>query len=232
MFIVTPIARHPVRQYTDSLSRTMVYLTQLGIRAYYQRVVGSSNLPRARNELAAAFLASDYADTLLIDDDMGWEPNDVLRLIASNREVIGGVGCKKVIRPDTDPARWCMRALPGPWRQDEMGAIEVEGVGTGFMKISRSVFASLIAAHPEWKRRGWPSMPEVVRDQYYRFFAFDPDDPEEYGEDLAFCRAWRALGGRVWIDPAIRLKHVGEYEYTGDLEALLEAAPGQPHKDA
>jgi glycosyltransferase involved in cell wall biosynthesis len=227
VFICTPIARHPVRQYTESYAKTLIHLAQLGIRAYVQRVVGNSNLPRARNELVAAFLASDYDDLLFVDDDMGWHPNAVVRLLASDKDLIGAAGCKKVICPDTDPAKWCLRGLNGPIVQDEMGAIEIEAIGTGFVKISRDVFDRLRAAHPEWKRRGWPNMPEKVRAHYYRFFCFDPEDPDEMGEDIGFCREWRRLGGSVWVDPTIKLIHVGEHEYTGDLTALLESLPAE-----
>ncbi len=206
-----------------AMAKTHMHLAHLGIRSYMQQVIGNSNLPRARNDLSAAFLASDYTDCLFVDDDMGWQPNDVVRLLASDKDLIGAVGCKKVMCPDTDPAKWCLRMLPGDIHQDDMGAIEVEAVGTGFLKISRVVFERMIDEHPEWKRRGWPNMPEKARAWYYRFFSFDPEDPDEIGEDIGFCREWRRLGGQVWIDPTIKLLHVGEHEYTGDLEALLTA---------
>jgi hypothetical protein len=224
VMICTPVARHPVRQYSTSLLRTAIRLTDLGIRCYIQHVVGNSNLPRARNELAAAFMASDYTAMLFIDDDMSWQPDDVVRLLASDKPLVAGIGCKKVERADTDPDKWCLRTLPGGVRQDEMGAIEVRGVGTGFVKIERCVFEGLAAAHPEWKRRGWPNMPDAARARYYRFFQF-PDDEDETGEDLWFCDQYRAIGGEVWIDPTIRLGHVGEKEYSGNFAALLEAAP-------
>jgi len=206
-----------------AIAKTLVRLTELGIRAYVQHVVGNSNLPRARNELVAGFLAMKFDDLLFVDDDMGWDANDVVRLLGSEQDIVGGVGCKKVVCEDKDPAKWCMRILDGPIHQDDMGAIEVEAVGTGFLKISRAVFMRMIMAHPEWKRRGWASMPAAAREMYYQFFRFDSLTAEEWGEDVGFCREWRALGGSVWIDPTIRLLHVGEYEYTGNLEALLEA---------
>ena len=225
VFIATPMARHPVRQYAASMDRTTSHLLKLGIRGYVQSVVGISNLAAARNELVADFLASDYTDLLWIDDDMGWEPNDVIRLLASDKPVIGGVGAKKRAAADTDLAKWCMRLNPNlPLVQDEMGAIEVEAVGTGFLKIERGVFEALAAAHPEWKRRGHASMPPKVREKYYGFYLFE-DTFEEWGEDFRFCREWAALGGKTYIDPAIKLVHVGECEYSGNLSALFEAAP-------
>jgi hypothetical protein len=225
VFIATPIARAPCRQYTMALVQTFALLLRLGIRGYMQTVVGSSNLPRARNELVAAFLASDYDDLLFIDDDMGWEPPDVVRLLASDRAIIGGVGAKKKPLADTNPAKWCLHRDPAkPFRQDDFGAIEVDGIGTGFVKISRSIFAAWIAAYPERKRRGWDDMPEDARRQYYGFFRF-PDEYDEPGEDFAFCRDLRALGLAIWVDPTIRLVHVGECEYGGDFTALLCPAP-------
>lgn len=233
VYIGTPVARHPVRQYAMAMVKTFTRFTELGIRGYVQHIVGNSNLPRARNELVAGFLASDFDDLLFIDDDMGWDPNDVVRLLASERDVIGGVGCKKSIKAaDDNPEKWCMRILDGAFNQDEMGAIEVEAVGTGFLKISRAVFMRMMMAHPDWKRRGWPSMSADQRAAYYQFFRFNTESELEYGEDVEFCRQWRALGGSIWIDPTIKLEHVGEFVYTGNIEALLEKKAAEEHQCA
>lgn len=222
VFIATPIARHPVRQYAVSLARTFAHLLHVGIPGYVQTVVGSSNLPRARNELVAAFLASDYTDLLFIDDDMGWEPNDVVRLLASDKPLIGGVGSKKALMPDTDPAKWCIRTDPGkPFVQDEFGAVEVAGIGTGFLKIERGVFEALALEHPDWKRYGFPRMSPEQRHWYYNFFRFG-DGIDEMGEDYLFCQEWARIGGSCWADPTIRLVHVGETEFGGDVAAMLQ----------
>lgn len=226
LFIATPVARNPVRQYTIALLDTMLLLQQLGIKARLQWTVGNSNLPRARNELVAEFLASDCTDLLFVDDDMGWKARDVVRLLASEQDYIGGVGRKKdPLSDDRAFESWCCRALPGPEIvQDQMGMVEVRGVGTGFVKISRTVFERIIAAQPDLKRPGLKSMPPAVRDRFYRFFAFQDDASQQLSEDLALCEMWRALGGSVWADPTIELVHVGEREFTGTFAVLLEPA--------
>ncbi len=222
VFIATPIARHPTHQYCTSLVTTMGHLTQLGIRLMVHSVVGSSNLAQARSALAAAFLASQATDMLFVDDDMGWNSGDVVRLLASDKAVIGGIGARKLPFHDADPRKWCYIPLAGPRNQDDEGAIEVASVGTGFSKITREPFLRMIAAHPEWKRRGLPGMPAAVCENYYRFYSFSADTfSEELGEDAAWCRDWRALGGKVWVDPKIRLVHVGQSEYTGDVGAMF-----------
>ena len=80
--------------------------------------------------------------------------------------MIGAVGRKKAEKPDSDPDVWCVKFLPGSnerLRQDEMGNVEVERIGTGFLKIDLAVFRRLAAAHPEWKLPGDDGMDPAVR---------------------------------------------------------------------
>jgi hypothetical protein len=224
VFIATPVARNPVRQYTLAILDTMMLLQRVGIKADLHWVVGQSNLARARNELAAAFLVSECTDLLFVDDDMGWQAQHVIRLLASEADYIGGVGRKKDPElSDCSPQTWCFRALPNTREinQDAMGAIEVRGIGTGFVKISRRVFEDVIAARPHLKRPAPASMAEAARSKFYRFFHFEDDEAGCLSEDLAFCEAWRQLGGTVWADPTIELVHVGDREFTGSFAALL-----------
>lgn len=223
VMIATPVARAPCLDYTVALAESCVHLTQTGIRYQLQFVVGSSNLPKARNELVARFLASECTDLLFIDDDMGWKPESIVRLLASDKEIIGGVGRKRVEKPNSDPNVWCCRFLDdaaASLRQDDMGNIEVEGIGTGFLKISRDVFERLALRHPDWKRRGHDGMSDDVRAKYYSFFAFGDDD---LGEDYLFCRRCREDVWSIWIDPSIALRHVGTHSYSGCIAELMVA---------
>ncbi|MFO1126364.1 MAG: hypothetical protein U1E25_14545 [Methylocystis sp.] len=81
VLICTPIARNPVWQYTASLASTLLLLSEHGIRASFQFVVGSGVICKARNELCAHFLMSDFTDMLFVDDDMQWAAADVIRLL-------------------------------------------------------------------------------------------------------------------------------------------------------
>lgn len=223
VMIATPVARTPCYQYTISLVDTVLLLDRLGIGHALQMVVGSSNLPRARNELCARFLASGCTDLLFIDDDMEWRANDVLRLLASDKPIAGAVGRKRVDKPNSDPAVWCGEPRLGEGNaieQDDMGFVRFKKVGTGFLMISRDAFEEIIAAHPDWKGRGNDGMTDAIRQNYYRFFKF-ADDEFETGEDFTFCEAWRALGGQIWVDPEAVLGHVGEKNYSGSISELM-----------
>jgi hypothetical protein len=35
---------------------------------------------------------------------------------------------------------------------------------------------------------------------------------------------WRSTGGEIWVDPAVKLGHVGTMAYEGDPMAMLRAA--------
>ena len=228
VMICTPVWRNPVWEYTAALASTLLWLPEQGIRTTFHFMVGGSVIHKVRNELVAHFLASDFTDLLFIDDDMQFSPEAVLRLLGSDKELIGGVGRMRVQKPNSDPAVWCWRPLrdeSGGLIQDEMGAVEVRGFGAAFMLINRRVFADMIAAHPEWGVGGPIDWPAERRAHYFEFFT--PTERDEFGElseDYGFCHRWRQLGGRVWADPTIRLGHVGAFNYAGAVEELLIAA--------
>lgn len=225
VMICTPVARNPVWEYTAALASTLLFLQEQGIRVTFQFVVGSSVVHKARNELVAYFLKSDFTDLLFIDDDMQWSPEAVVRLLGSDKALIGGAGRMRCQKPNSDPAVWCWRPLRGPdgeLTQDEMGAVEVRGFGAAFMLINRRVFDTMVGVHPEWKRDGAADWPADIRAHYLEFFTqSERDEVGELSEDYAFCHRWRRLGGRVWVDPTINLGHVGSFNYAGSIEDIL-----------
>ncbi len=223
VMVATPVARDPTIQYLVSLLKTFAAFTDLGIKHRAEFITGSSNLPRARNGLVARFLASECTDLLMIDDDMGWNANSAVRLLASDKPFIAAAGRKKNQRPNSDPAAWCAQWLREQESvdHDDMGAVKVARVGGAFAKIERGVFEKLIAAHPEWKHLGHEEMTAEQHACYHQFFRFDTESNQEIGEDYLFCDRWRAIGGEVWVDPSIELTHMGPMPYTGRLLEIL-----------
>ena len=92
-----------------------------------------------------------------------------------------------------------------------MGLVRAKRVATAFMIIRRDVFETLRDNHPEWQY-----MDERMQDKpSYSFFDFK-STPEGYvGEDYLFCDRAREHGYEVWIDPTIKLGHVGVTEFEG-----------------
>jgi hypothetical protein len=230
VMILTPHHGRPVWQYADSYGATIRDFERFGVEWDRRRVIGMSNIPKARNFLVAQFMAAKTADggnythALLIDDDMGWHPQSALRLIMAQHDVIAAIGRKKDGRPNSDAGVWCFYCPPyGVLEQDALGNFTTEGTkaGAAFMVIQRPVIEKMIEAHPEWKRPLPEDVDPEITKYYYKLFQNDPDDLKDGGEDFAFCERWNDLGGRVWIDPSITLSHVGDKDYSGTLGELL-----------
>jgi len=255
VMFLTPIFVRPAWQYDESWTKTIAVLDSLGYK--WDGVVGTeedheaiwdfrwhmggSDLPSARNALAAMFLASRtannllFTDAMLMDDDMGWSPQSILRCLASEQAIIAGAGRKRDASiPNSSPSAWCCYFGSPELKHDEMGAITSKDgdtrVGTAFMRIKREVFELMMAEHPEWKAdppitpEQWVSRTpyERLAENYYEFFARPRGGG---GEDFDFCRAWAELGGEVYVDPSIVLGHVGEHEFKGSLSEIMHPAP-------
>jgi len=208
---------------------------QLGIDWTMETMTNESLISRARNTLTAKFLHNKESTHLMfIDADIGWEPWHLLVMLNRDVDVIGGLYPMKSL-----PVKWCVNGFEGA-EEGADGLQEVSKTGTGFMLIKRHVFEKL-DAHPATK----PFMNDIglpVELNPYMKTYFDTAVRENryYSEDWTFCENWRDLGGRVWVDKRVLLKHTGTYVFDfqaqdqlyKDLHALAvqngQAAPVDP----
>lgn len=185
---------------------------QHGIQYAMGTLCGCSVVSRARNLLVDDFLRSECDTLMFIDADMTFDPNDILRLLAFSgspaKNIVGGTGVarkkEKVfhLNLETD--------AEGNLLMDAMGLARATRMGTGFMMVQRQVFEVLIDRHPEWRFHDVASGRTI-----YSLFDFK-STPEGYiGEDYNFCDRARAEGFQVWVDPTIKLGHMGVMEYEG-----------------
>ena len=91
--------------------------------------------------------------------------------------------------------------------------------GTGLMLIKREVFETLKAAYPDLYR---PAAGTYYEHQGLRHVlqCFDPaydDNGVAVGEDVAFCRRWRATGGELWVVFDETVGHVGPFVFRAAL---------------
>jgi hypothetical protein len=181
---------------------------QLGIDWTMETMTNESLISRARNTLTAKFLHNKESTHLMfVDADIGWEPWHLLVMLNRDVDVIGGLYPMKSL-----PVKWCVNGFEGA-EEGPDGLQEVSKTGTGFMLIKRQVFEKL-DAHPAVK----PFMNDIglpVELNPYMKTYFDTAVRENryYSEDWTFCENWRDLGGKVWIDKRVLLKHTGTYVF-------------------
>ncbi len=224
VMIGVPCYRDVMPEHYAAGVETVALFLSLGIGCEL-KIVKNAPVHQARNSIANRFLESEHTDLLFVDDDMSWKPWDAVRLLASPHPLIAAIGRKKIELPDTDMTAWCWSQIGPVLRIDRAGAIEVGGVGTGMMKIHRSVLETMATAHPEWRRRARIADTAAQQRYYVKFFGWNDQGEDEISEDLGFCNAWRALGGAVWADPTIEMQHYGVKAFGGSLARFIERAP-------
>jgi hypothetical protein len=123
--------------------------------------MGTDGLPAARNQLATAFINSDCDWLLMVDTDMGFEPDSLYRLLEvahpAERPIVGGLAFTQ--REISHDGMWGFRTVPTPtifdWKMDpELGVpghmalmmypvnapVQCAATGAAFILIHRSVF--------------------------------------------------------------------------------------------
>jgi hypothetical protein len=181
---------------------------QLGINWTVETLSNESLISRGRNTLTARFLHNTESTHLMfIDSDIGWEPWHLLVLLNRDVDVIGGLYPMKSM-----PVKWCVNGFEGA----ETGPDhlqEVTKTGTGFLLIKREVFEKL-NAHPAVK----PfvndiGLPADLNPHMKTYFDTAVREGRYYSEDWTFCENWRDLGGKVWVDKRVLLRHSGTYVF-------------------
>ena len=181
---------------------------QLGIDWTVETMTNESLISRARNTLTAKFLNTEGSTHLMfIDADIGWEPWHLLVLLDSQKDVIGGLYPMKSL-----PIKWCVNGIPG--REEGVdNLVEVSKTGTGFLLIKRDVFEKL-DAHPAVKPFANDiGLPVELNPFMKTYFDTAVREGRDYSEDLTFCENWRDLGGEVWVDKRVLLRHTGTYTF-------------------
>ena len=181
---------------------------QLGIDWTMETMTNESLISRARNTLTAKFLHNKESTHLMfIDADIGWEPWHLLVMLNRDVDVIGGLYPMKSL-----PVKWCVNGFEGA-EEGPDGLQEVSKTGTGFLLIKRAVFEKL-DAHPATKPfMNDIGLPTELNPYMKTYFDTAVRENRYYSEDWTFCENWRDLGGKVWVDKRVLLKHTGTYVF-------------------
>jgi hypothetical protein len=174
-----------------------------------ETMTNESLISRARNTLTAKFLHNKESTHLMfVDADIGWEPWHLLVMLNAQKDVIGGLYPMKSL-----PVKWCVNGFDGAQVSEDGNLQEVSKTGTGFMLINREVFDKL-NAHPATKPFANDiGLPVELNPFMKTYFDTAVRENRYYSEDWTFCENWRDLGGKVWVDKRVLLRHTGTYVF-------------------
>jgi hypothetical protein len=134
-----------------------------------------------------------YKKLMWIDSDIVWNPQDILKLYESDKDIISGaylLGSGEVV---------AYKELFGrAYTYDEVvnatELMRVHSVGFGFVCIKSGIFEKMT--------RPWFQSVNGTTTQDGKEFTFPI-----LGEDLSFCKRANDLGFEVWLDPTIKVIH-------------------------
>lgn len=191
-----------------------------GTRIELFPILFEAMIGQTRSRLLSHFLASGATDMLFVDADLMWGAPAIERILSHPVDIVAGDYPRR-----SEPICYSTRLLPkegGGWNTDRTatGLIEVEGVPTGFMRITQGAAARMVAAYPEQEFND----KELSGGKGCYLFDHALRDGQLWGEDYSFCRRFRAIGGKVFVDPSIVIQHFGFKPYAGNYNQWLEKA--------
>jgi len=230
IFICTPCYSYTCDlRYVQALMKTIEFFNNKSINIEVSFIGYESLIPRARNTFVARFLSNPSNTHLLfIDGDLVWEPTDILKLLQSDKDVIGGIYPQKQYIWDRLHKIKTKNELPKLLNYNinyiknkyEVidSLIQVKDIATGFMMIKRHVLLKLIN---HYKNKQYKDNIHCchVQEQQYLYALFDCNVIDGYylSEDYYFCYLWRKIGGEIYANFSINLTHIGSEKFEGNL---------------
>lgn len=247
LFVGTPMyGGQCAGMYTKSCTDLAQVCAANGITLKFYYLFNESLIQRARNYIVDEFMRSDCTHLMFIDADIGFNPKDVLSLLALNHSdpekynIVTGPYPKKTIAWEKiKKAVEAGRADQNPFDLEYYAAdyvfnpvnrqasfnlgepLEIGEGGTGFMLIPRATLEKYRDAYPELLYK-----PDHVRTDAFdgsrnitAYFdcVIDPETKRYLSEDYFFCKQSRKIGLKVWMCPWMQMSHVGSYIFKGSM---------------
>ena len=198
---------------------------------------GDALITRARANLVTLFLDNPSATHLLfVDADIGFQPDQIFRMIESGADVVAGVypikrvnwdKAKRMLESDRLPSAALDYVLEID-NPDHVVAVNgftrVRFAGTGFLMIRRHVLETM-CQHPSYAALQFfrEHSLDALAGSPNRFALFecmiDSSSGTYLSEDFSFCKRWTDIGGEIWADLESRLDHVGPSVFHGDVSS-------------
>lgn len=215
-----PIVKEPYQACVDSLEASLPLLEQAGYKHGLVQVLNNPYISAARASMLRAAL-DDKADIIVfIDYDVSWRPEDMLKLVQTEGDVVAGLYRCKIDEEqymgtiEHDPVTFYPKVRASD------GAIAAKLVPAGFLKVTKEAVDAFMVAYPELT---YGPMYHLAVD----LFNHGVHERIWWGEDYSFSRRWREKCGDIWVVPDLSLDHnTKDTVYRGNYSIFLRKQPG------
>lgn len=221
IFLSIPVLDRPELRSMHSIMQAAIACSEHDVELYYNE--NDSLISRVRNVHISNFLHNytDYDYFMSIDCDIEvinrFASNNIFsKLVAHDLDFVGGLyALKKHVYP-----LQCSSVSIDRREHFEFdsGTVKMLWLSSGCWCLKRSAVEKMANAYPELLYDGDDN---ATGKKIYAFYKPDIFDLEQDGhkfrkylsEDWAFCERWRALGGEIYADTSIVLRHIGRINY-------------------
>lgn len=211
-----------------SVLHDMMRLFERGDSVREMEECGNADISLCRAMIIAKFLqVKDATHLIMVDSDVCWESGGLIKLVDAGVDFVCAAYPQRL---GDDRPKFHMHMLPGATQSLDKNTqlFEVQAMPAGLMCLTRSMLERMIAHYPDSKI-SFEQCPNGVA--WDLFDGIREEDNtglvHKYGEDYSFCKRWRAMGGRVFVDPFIATGHLGTKLWQGRLSDSFQAVPKQ-----
>jgi len=224
--------------FTQSMLTLGPVLNQNGYDMAFSAMFNESLIQRGRNALAHGFMKRPECTHLMfIDADIKFNPQDIIKMIEADKDIICGIYPKKEINwvevekavkegVPTDKLKTRtasvvvnLKDYAGSVTVPVSEPVEIFNGGTGFMLIKRNTFEVMKSVVNSYNNDVLFLDGGISNDRITEYFAcaIEPGTERLLSEDYFFCWKAREAGLSVWAAPWVQLGHFGSYLFEGGL---------------
>ena len=190
--------------YTNSLVNTIKLGKEKNIDITPIWISFDALLQRARNDTIQLAIDGNFDDLVWIDSDIEWQPEWFFKLLDHDADVVGGTYPKKA-----DKEEYVLRQVKKHPIDNQTGLMEVDGLGTGFARMSKKSMQYL-----------WDTSTPYIdpKDNKERRMICDVQiiNGQMYSEDIVMFLKLQQGGFKIYLDTNMTCNHTGPKKFIGN----------------
>ena len=236
IFLSIPVMDKPELQHLYTVYQAILS-SKHRVRIYFNQ--NDSLISRVRNAHMSEFYYNFPTCDIFMSLDSDLEilncyPNNNIfdKLVEHDKDFVGGLYAIK--KPGV--RRSSSITMDGKTAEFDSGLVEMRWLSSGCWCIKRGAVEKIINAYPELKYDGDDNMAGKKMHALYMPMLYnlkENDFPniklpmlKYLSEDWSWCERWKDIGGKIYADTSIVLKHHGKCDYTlWDVEMVRTQKP-------
>jgi hypothetical protein len=216
-----PTITKPYKQTLDALAASVPLIEAAGWEHALVHEIGNPYISAARANMLRKALDAKATHVVFIDHDVSWRPEDMLKLLETEGDVVAGTYRFKKDE-ETYMGSFKCDTSGRPTVRESDGALKATAIPAGFLKITRACVSKFMEVFPElcYGERCNPSVD---------LFNHGAHNWQWFGEDFSFARRWvEDCNGEIWLIPDMNIAHTSSdgTTYDGNLHRFLLKQPG------